>query len=326
MVEHGLVTRRFGLNGVGFVVRYPRALADLGGFFDSGATRFAGEFGCVESTILLNPQAAVPVGTKISGRIHVSGDELTYRFDDQLLIRLARVEPGLVRQSIEVRTGRRKRSVLAGLIEPGEGIREFRTALFVQALRHAVVYPYFALLHLERGVSMLHGSAFSLQGRGFGVIGFDGVGKSAVADEARRRGALLLSDNFLVCDDRHLYAVPEPLRLRVTRGGHLFGKRFERLGAPVEKVELQGLVNTRLGGDYHLSPAEAGIGERLGEMFFRSLPEFHDLGRYLVALELRNGGCRVRPVDRLPPARSWYENERSVPEDNARLIDDIQKL
>lgn len=321
----GLVSS-FSLNGVDFRIEYPADLLSIGTFF----VRSTGASGAglrIESTIVVADRLPAPSPVvRLSDRLFRDGEEIVYFFDGNLSVRVHDASGNSIRQTIAILPRRRKRAVLAEFVAGGARSGEFENALAVQAFRHAIVYPYFALLNLTRGVSLLHGSAVCFDDRGYAFVGFDGVGKSAIARAARSQGARLLSDNFLLCDERRVYAVPEPLRNRVSGRGQAHGKEFESMAGTREDAGLVALAYTWLGTDYFLKPGAPGLLEKLAEMFFQFLPEFHDLNRYLVALRFRNDDIRVRLRARLPDPGRCFECQRATPADNRRLVHDIQAL
>ncbi|MBF0454261.1 MAG: hypothetical protein HQL72_05505 [Magnetococcales bacterium] len=208
----------------------------------------------------------------------------------------------------------------------GSNTLDFRNNLFVQGIRHGILFPYFFMMNRHHQAALTHGSAFVQQNRGYAILGFDGVGKSTLAALAQEQGLSILSDNFVLMNKEHLFFVPDPLRIRTTKGSHLYGKRFEPLPFYQESIARQQQCFITLGDSYRFHPDGALTLTDFNHLVFSELIEFYDFNRFLTALRLW--------VPSWPYQRSfpWMDNDklatcqRATLDDNKRLLNEILSL
>ena len=78
------------------------------------------------------------------------------------------------------------------------------------------------LVHLwsrERGRAVLHAAGFVIDGRPIVAVGDSGAGKSTLALAAVRRGATLLSDEWIISDGARLHGVPRAIQFEPVPAG-----------------------------------------------------------------------------------------------------------
>ncbi len=87
--------------------------------------------------------------------------------------------------------------------------------------------PVLALALRLRGITCLHASAFSVDGRAVALVGPSGAGKSTIAAAFAGRGFAVLSDDMLALEDQHDNFIAHPgyprLRLWPDAVGILYG-------------------------------------------------------------------------------------------------------
>lgn len=80
-------------------------------------------------------------------------------------------------------------------------------------MRYLIHYPLFWYLRKTKGIEILHASAVEKEGKALIFTGLNGCGKSTLATYFwQHRDYKLLSDNFLLFDNRQLYGFPEVTR------------------------------------------------------------------------------------------------------------------
>ena len=189
-----------------------------------------------------------------------------------------------------------------------------------EELVHPFLAPAAAMMAHWAGRPAIHGGAFVLDGRAWGVLGGREAGKSSLLAWLARGGHPIVSDDVLVLEGRRVFPGPRSVDLREDAAAELgAGRSIGAAGArdrwrvgvdPLHgEVEMAGFVVLEWGDDLRIE--DVGGRERLGllqEQAAVRLPARDpDALLDLVAL----------PARRFVRSRSW---ER-MPDDAARLLD-----
>lgn len=132
---------------------------------------------------------------------------------------------------------------------------EERYKNFQRCMRFTMHYPLFTLLQYNRSWNLLHGAAVTKNGSTVVLCGLNKVGKSTIATHlCRNHGYDILTDNFLLFDDRKIYAFPEVIRL---------GPKS------AEEFDVPSLWDHTVYDKYHISPSTLGVAtEATPDAFF----------------------------------------------------------
>lgn len=193
---------------------------------------------------------------------------------------------------------------------------------YMQAIRHALVFPYLLMMKEHYKVAISHGSAFSYKNKSYCIVGYDGIGKSTLVSTISKN-AIIVSDNFVVYNDKNLFCVPEPLRIFGKGDNLIYGKSYIKLDNKNVKFNSPNFLFTYLGEKYFFGPNKFLTLKKLNTNFWNFLPEFQDLNRFIVALNLINEEI---VNDNYNYNFSLFECERVELLDNEKAIDELQKL
>lgn len=84
----------------------------------------------------------------------------------------------------------------------------------IRSMRWLVHFPIFEMLNRNKGIGVMHASAVSSEKETLVFAGLNKVGKSSLARYFyEKHGYQYISDNFLLHDEKILYAFPEKVRL-----------------------------------------------------------------------------------------------------------------
>jgi len=96
-------------------------------------------------------------------------------------------------------------------------------------IRYLILFPVFMMLELEKKISLLHGSAVNIGGKGVIFAGLASVGKSLLATALTMdHDCKFCADNFVLFDKEYVYPLPEFIRLSLDAKKRI--NNVERLG------------------------------------------------------------------------------------------------
>ena len=193
---------------------------------------------------------------------------------------------------------------------------------YMQAIRHALVFPYLLLMKEHYKVAISHGSAFSYKNKSYCILGYDGIGKSTLVSNISKN-ATVISDNFVIYNDKNLFCVPEPLRVFGKGDNLIYGKNYIKLDNRNIKFNSPKFLFTYLGGKYFFGPNKFLTLNKLNTNFWNFLPEFQDLNKFIVALSLINEKIVNNDYNY---NFSLFECERVELSDNEKALDELQNL
>ena len=315
--------KKFNLNNILFKIKYPIELDRFIRFFSRESTDSQEIKSTIDSSIYIRQRPNVKILEKISNAM--------YRTDKGVLLHVGPFLKVLIqfldhhnitsKLYINISSSFRHRMKKILLMQTMEQLHH----IYIQSLRHSMLFPYFALMN-SLGCRLLHGGAFVVNDKATLILGFDGIGKSSILESARQAGYVPISDNFLLCDSNLVYSVPEPLRIGGSKRPDLHGKTFFQLPEIFEKVGIGNIVFTTLGNRYELRKTGAIRLQRLSEFFFDTLSEFNDFTKYITALSFLITDFYYEKMVYINPGISFYECTRAIMDDNLRLINDIVSL
>lgn len=313
---------KFCLNQIDFNILYPEKISYLAQFFLQNTYQGDADI-TISSKIDFVDKLEIPENAiKISNSILKASNSILYWFNDNLQIKLIHVSCKEITSHIRLYYKKGYKTRIKALLRRSNLNEDYLPFIYVQALRHAILYPYFVLMNANFGVTLSHGSAFCKNNKGFGILGFDGVGKSSIVSEVLQMSADVISDNFVLYDQNKIYFVPDPLRIYDKDTSHLFGKTFKKLDTKLEKISNTALIYTYLGNEYWIKKKDIALLNQINRSFFNFLPEFYDLNRYITVIKLFNPDLNY--VDLLNSQQvKLYECQRANIEDNRRLINEI---
>lgn len=135
-------------------------------------------------------------------------------------------------------------------VKIGAGIlsREKNYTRYHNMFYQYVLYPIFSLYSV-RGYYLIHGSIVEAGAKTIVLTGLDGVGKSSLANEFQKKGAILQGDNFVLWNG--LQVVPFQLAIRLS---------------PQQKTEMQVIYTDR--NVKEIISATGHTTERIPDYFF----------------------------------------------------------
>ncbi|GEM_PF-5729704 len=318
--------RRFLLNGIAFSIEAPSELSEYLEYYTLEPMDTVAQYHIVSTIRFVEEFDRTVYRTKISNDLYKGGEKSYYLFDQTLRISILELASHKIVSEIEIlKKPLSCTTTLRNLLSSRrrEQVMRARQHSIVQALRHAILYPYFIMLNQIESVALSHGSAFFQEGQSVAMIGFDGIGKSSLALLAQTEGATLLSDNFILYSKRSLFFVPDPLRLYTNGQGDAYGKKYEKIRVALQKVNTPRFIYTYLGERYYFKRGVANRLERYHQLFWDFLPEFLDLRRYLTFLALVNDQLDLNLLEcEEGEDIVYYECMRATMSDNKRLYDD----
>ena len=96
--------------------------------------------------------------------------------------------------------------------------------------RHTVIFPIFWALARFKQIYVMHSGGNNLSGIGLALPGLAGIGKSTISLALTLiNESLFLGDNYILFDDRKLYAFPELIRIS-NNTKTILGKSVTKLG------------------------------------------------------------------------------------------------
>ena len=318
-----MIERKFIINNVKVHIKYHPDLDELIYFFIPRED-YEDNYSKISITSTINFTCTPPClvdGVKISKSIRKNECKSSYLFNNGLLVNFQEVSSKHFVICIEIFIcstwqAKLKRSFI--------GYNNVTKNQFVQAIRHALVYPYLLLLQKNYNTLVSHGTAFLLNNKCYAILGFDGIGKSIIASLVCQQGGEILSDNFIVFDGTEIYGVPEPLRIINNQKNHYYGKRFIRIGLSHTKKILNSLIYSYIGNEYKFSLSDLDF-MTITQQLTNYLPEFYDYNRFCTVASVSNPEIIKLKLPTLSDVK-FYENQRADLEDNRKLLDDITSL
>ena len=138
---------------------------------------------------------------KRSRQFSAQNGEIHYRH-----IILQRMDNGKIRINVKGRVKREED------IESCNGYAEYHSMFYDK-----ILFPIFVLYAITSSCFLLHGSLLRLDKKIILVCGLDGVGKSTITSELQRKGAKVLSDNFVLFNGKDVIPLNLAIRLEVVQ-------------------------------------------------------------------------------------------------------------
>lgn len=320
-----MMKRTFSLNGIRFGIEYPYEIDRFADFF-CPTFPSTGESYDIASKISIVTEFSLPEKRKtISNSIYHGTDKVSYFFNSHLAIHFRRTDSLKVSTVIEI-----KKTAPKLLTRVKRAVYRRSDALFeniyVQALRHAILFPYFMLLNKKEKITLSHGTAFCFEGDAFVIIGFDGIGKSSIAKLVMHEGGEFITDNFVLLNEKAVFCVPDPIRLIDPGEGMYYGKRFEKYKIQSHHKKIALIAYTFLGPGYYFRGPISCDPNRLNQKLLSYLPEFYDFSRYCAVLNMADASLRFVDYPQNMKKHRFYECQRSDLIDNKRMIDDLLSI
>lgn len=136
-----------------------------------------------------------------SRQFSVQNGEIHYR-----QIVLQRMDDGKIRINIKGRVKREED------IKSCNGYAEYHSMFYDK-----ILFPIFVLYAITSSCFLIHGSLLRLDDKIILICGLDGVGKSTITSELQRKGAKVLSDNFVLFNGKDAIPLNLTMRLGVTQ-------------------------------------------------------------------------------------------------------------
>ena len=136
-----------------------------------------------------------------SRQFSVQNGEIRYRH-----IILQRMDNGKIRLAVNGRVKREED------IESCNGYPEYHSMFYDK-----ILFPIFVLYAITNSCFLIHGSLLRLDKKIILICGLDGVGKSTITSELQRKGAKVLSDNFVLFNGENAIPLNLTMRLGVTQ-------------------------------------------------------------------------------------------------------------
>jgi len=314
----------FSLENILFNINYPDTIEYIAHYFIPDASPCTCNI-VINSTISFQDYYDYNKGKKLSNTLWITPDNcLMYIFSGDLWIKIIKASQTSISSQIYInnhKIGLRKK--ISNIFSKTD---TWLNVIIVQALRHAILYPFFLLMKLNKNVFLSHGAAFSINNEGYGIVGFDGIGKSSIVSEAMKTDAYILSDNFLLFDEEYIYFIPDPLRMLVDSGGIFWGKNFVKLNYVTSKVSVHKIIYTYLGSNYTISRLTHTEITNINNSIVGFLPEFNDYEKYLAAICMLNQDMSTKLKYFKLPDLQYYQCERSSIDDNRRILSDVMSI
>ena len=319
----------FSLNSINFNIDFPVDISNYLDYYTVDNKSDGNDFNIISKIRFVKKFDDLSYETKISNTIFMDKNKSQYFFDGSLRITIHQLTKKEISSTIEI-----KELYLSPLIKILNFFRPKKRKIVVQhtqhnvvqALRHAILYPYFVMLNQKHNIAISHGSAFIQNEKTTVVVGFDGIGKSTLATIAKEDGATLITDNFVLYDNESLFFVPDPLRVLSENNNHAYGKKYEKIKLITEKVKNPTFIYTYLGKEYSFQKKNIEYLKKNNKLFWNFLPEFIDMKKYLTFLEIVNTELDFNLVNIENIDFNYYECVRTNLKDNKRMMHDKQKI
>lgn len=91
-------------------------------------------------------------------------------------------------------------------------LKNVKNSVYLDFMRSIIHFPVFWMLERE-GYFLIHASAVEKNGYGLILFGLNDVGKTTIMQSLLKKGFKYITDNYLLFDDKFIYAFPEPIGL-----------------------------------------------------------------------------------------------------------------
>jgi len=315
--------KEISINGIQFHIDYFEDLNDLLDKYLGITSEIETKAEVVSKIVKVSEFDSVKCKKKISNSLMLlEDDSVLYYFSGNLRVRVYTFSKKSARLYIEVKEIRSSfmEKILKALLSRNHD--SIRLNDYMQAIRHALVFPYLVMMKIHYKVAISHGSAFCHRNKSYCILGYDGIGKSTLITEIPEE-ASVISDNFVIYNDEHLFSVPEPLRILGNGDNLIYGKNYVKIDRAPEKYDCPKFLFTYLGRKYSFKPFRDKTLKELNDSFWSFLPEFQDLSKFVVALDFVNGILLGETYSYEYPV---FECERVELNDNKRALDELEKL
>ena len=175
--------------------------------------------------------------------------------------------------------------------------------------RIGIHFALFNYLKNKKNINVIHASSVGVNNKAHVLLGFDGIGKSTLAIYlAKNNNYEIISDNFLLHDEKYIYPLPETSRLNEDSigildlnsiGNKVYGRRQVSLANHLSRSKYccRALYFNTISDNVSLSSISNMEVKNLISSMDCFLPEFIDYNRFRAVVGLVDENIKPYKVD-----------------------------